>query len=118
MTSIAFAALLLAAFVLCGAVAFSNERFRPRLKVALLASLALVWLSLGFSVAQIVARTSSTMVTPGGARQPHLMGSAAGEALTLLLSLGGPALLATVLAALALKISRRKHAPAPPDRTP
>ena len=118
MTAIAFAALLLLAFVLCGAVAFSNQRVRPRLKWLLLASLLLAWMSLGFSIAQIIARTSSTMVTPGGARQPHLVDPAAGEALTLLLSLGGPVLLATVLAALALNISRRKVPRAPADRTP
>ncbi len=118
MTAIAFAALLLFAYVLCGAVAFSNQRFRPRLKWLLLASILLVWLSLGFSIAQIIARTSSTVVTPGGARQPHLMDSAAGEALTLLASLGGPAVLATILAVLALKISRRKQPSVPPDRTP
>lgn len=118
MTAIALAALLLLAFVLCGAVAFSNQRLRPRLKWLLLFSLLLLWLSLGFSIAQIVARTSSTVVTPGGARQPQLVDSAAGEALTLLAALGGPALLATVLAALALKISRRKPPAAPADRTP
>ena len=118
MTAIVFAALLLVAFVLCGAVAFANDRLRPRLKWLLLASILLVWLSLGFSIRQIIARTSSTVVTPGGARQPHLMDSATGEALTLLASLGGPALLATILAALALKISRRKRTAAPPDRTP
>ncbi len=118
MTAIVFAALLLVALVLCGAVAFSNQRFRPRLKWLLLSSLLLVWLSLGFSIAQIVARTSSTMVTPGGARQPHLLDSAAGEALTLLASLGGPAMLATILGVLALKISRRKPPAAPANRTP
>ncbi len=118
MTAIAFASLLLVALVLCGAVAFSNQRLRPRLKWLLLGSLLLVWLSLGFAIAQIVARTSSTMVTPGGARQPHLMESAAGEGLTLLASLGGPAVLATILAALALKISRRRPPGASSDRTP
>jgi hypothetical protein len=49
-------------------------------------------------------------VTPGGARQPHLIEQAGREGLTLLLSLGGPALFATLVGWLALRASRRKEA--------
>lgn len=113
-----FATCLLLAFVLAAAVAFSSEKLRPRLKAGLYAAVVLCWAFLALSILQIVARTGHTLVTPGGARQPHLIGSAAVEGLTLLASLGTPALLATILALLALKATRRPRDPPPSERTP
>jgi hypothetical protein len=110
----AFASFLLLSLVLAGAVAFASERMRPRLKWLLIFSLLLAWGALGMAVAQIVSRTASTLVTPGGARQPHLVEQAAREGLMLLASLGGPALVATALGWLALKASRPGRRQAPP----
>jgi amino acid transporter len=112
-----FATCLFLSFALGGAVAFASDRLRPRLKALLAVLLLLVWISLGMSIAQIVARTASTLVTPGGARMPKLIESAGREALTLLASMGGPALLATLLGLLALK-SRAPRKDAAADRTP
>jgi len=61
------------------------------LPLYIMLALLLVWSSLAVAIAQIVARTSSTLVTPGGARQPHLFELAGREGLTLPASLGGPA---------------------------
>jgi len=91
------------------AVAFSSPRSRPALKWLLLLALLVSWGALGMSVARIVSRTASTLVTPGGARQPHLIDQATREGLTLLLSLGGPALLATLLGLMALKATRPQN---------
>jgi hypothetical protein len=104
-----FATFLLLSLAFALAVAFSSPRGRRPLKWLLLFTLLVSWGALGMAVARIVARTSSTLVTPGGARQPHLIGEAAREGLTLLLSLGGPALLATALAFLALKATRPRQ---------
>ena len=101
-----FATFLLVSLLLAGAAAFVGERSRPRLKALLMAALLLAWVTLGVALAQIAARTASTLVTPGGARQPHLIGEAGREALVLLLSLGGPAVAATGLAWLALRTTR------------
>ena len=109
-----FATFLLLALGLAGAVAFSSERTRRPLKWLLVFALLLAWISLGMALFHITARTGSTLVTPGGARQPHLIEQAGREALMLLLSLGAPALLATVLGWFALRATRPGHRPAPP----
>ena len=109
-----FATFLLLALCLSGAIAFSTERGRRPLKWFLLLALLLAWASLGKALFQIAARTGSTLVTPGGARQPHLIEQAVQEGLMLLLSLGGPALLATFLAWLSLKATKPGRRPAPP----
>lgn len=101
-----FATCLLLSLVFAAAVAFSSWRGRRVLKWLLALALAVAWVSLGLALAQIVARTASTLVTPGGARQPHLVAQAGHEALLLLASLGGPALLCTLLGWLALKATR------------
>jgi hypothetical protein len=108
-----FATFLLLALALAFAVAFSSERSRKPLKWLLVLALTLAWVTLGTALAEIVARTGSTLVTPGGARQPHLIEKAGHEALLLLLALGGPALLATALGWLSLKATRpgRRQAP-------
>jgi hypothetical protein len=101
-----FATFLLLSLVFAGAVAFASEKVRSRLKALLILALLFAWTALGLAVAQIVARTASTLVTPGGARQPHLIEQAAREGLVLLAALGGPAIVATALGWLALKTSR------------
>ena len=113
-----FASCLFLSFVLAAAVAFSSEKLRPRLKAGLFAAIVLCWAFLTLSIVQIVARTGHTLVTPGGGRQPHRIGSAAREGLTLLASLGTPALLATLLAVLAVKATRRPRKSPPSPRTP
>ncbi len=105
MTAI-FATFLLVALVCAGAIPFASERMRRRFKAALIVALLFAWAALGKAIAQIVARTASTLVTPGGARQPHLIEEAAREGLMLLAALGGPALVATALGWLALKMTR------------
>jgi hypothetical protein len=106
-----FATFLLLALAFAAAVAFSSERSRKPLKWLLLLALLAAWVSLGAAVQQILARTGSTLVTPGGARQPHLIDQAAREGLMLFLSLGAPALFTTALGWLALKATRRRPAP-------
>jgi hypothetical protein len=103
-----FATFLLLSLALAGAIAFSSPKGRGSLKWLLLLSLLLAWVALGLAVKDILVRTSTTLVTPGGARQPHLVDQATREGVTLLLSMGGPALLATVLAWLALRATRPK----------
>ena len=110
-----FATFLLLALALAGAVAFSSERSRGPLKWLLLFALLCAWVALGTALFQITARTGSTLVTPGGARQPHLIEQAGREALMLLLSLGAPALLATFLGWLSLKATKPGRRRAPPS---
>jgi hypothetical protein len=109
-----FAAFLLLSLSLAGAIAFSSDRGRPRLKWLLIFSLLFTWAALGLSVEQIVSRTATTLVTPGGARQPHLADPATRQGLMLLAALGGPALVATALGWLALKATRPGRRQAPP----
>jgi hypothetical protein len=103
-----FATFLLLSLALAGALAFSSPRSRAWLKWVLLLALIVSWVALGFAVRELVARTSVTLVTPGGARQPHLIEQAARQGVTLFLSLGAPALLVTFLAWLAVRATRRK----------
>ncbi|MCA1829822.1 MAG: hypothetical protein LC689_23130 [Myxococcales bacterium] len=102
-----FATFLLLALALAGAIAFSSERTRKPLKWMLVVALLFAWGSLALALKQIVLRTGSTLVTPGGVQQPHLIEQAAREGWMLALSLGGPALLATALGWLSLKATRR-----------
>ena len=97
---------------------FSPERARRRLKFVLIAVLALAWVFLVAAVVQIASRTVSTLaVSPTGVRRPDLVHSVAHEALMVLGSLGGPALLATLLGILALRTSRlRKPLPGHMER--
>jgi hypothetical protein len=103
-----FASFLLISLALAGTLAFSSPRTRRWLKWILLLSLLVAWVALGFAVRDIVSRTSATLVTPGGMRQPRLIEQAAREGLTLFLSLGAPALLATALAWMSVKATRPK----------
>jgi hypothetical protein len=104
-----FATFLCLSLVCALLVALATPKQRRPFKYALLLMLLLSWVSMGLSLMNIVARTSSTLVTPGGARQPHLFGGAGREAATLLLSLGLPALIATVVGLLALNATRGKR---------
>lgn len=101
-----FATFLLLSLAFAAGVAFSSPKGRGPLKWLLTLSLLAAWVCLVFAVRDIVLRTSTTLVTPGGARQPHLIGQAAREGLMLAASLGGPALLATLLGWLALRATR------------
>ena len=103
-----FATCLLASLVLAVAVSFSSERTRPRWKALLIVAVLFAWIALGWRVAQLVTRTANTLVTPGGARQPHLIESAGREAVLLLGSHAAPALVCTALAWLALKATRSR----------
>ena len=103
-----FATFLLLSLALAGTVAFSSPRARRWLKWVLFFSLLVAWGALGFAVKDIVLRTSATLVTPRGVHQPRLVEKAAWEGLTLLVALGGPALLATALGWMAIKATRPK----------
>jgi hypothetical protein len=103
-----FATFLLLSLALAGTVAFSSPRARRWLKWVLFLSLLVAWGALGLAVKDIVLRTSATLVTPRGVHQPSLVEKAAREGLTLLVSLGGPALLATALGWMAIKATRPK----------
>jgi hypothetical protein len=115
-----FATFLLVSLALACAIAFSNEHTRRPLKWILILTLLCAWGALGLAISRIVARTGSTLVTPGGVQQPHLIEQAVREALMLVVSLGGPALLATGLGWLSLRATRRQpkdtagHEQAPP----
>jgi hypothetical protein len=103
-----FATCLLVSLALALAVAFSSPKTRRWLKWLLFVSLVVAWIALGFALRDIVLRTKATLVTPGGARRPALLQPAAAQGLTLLLSLGGPALVVTALAWLAIRATRQK----------
>ena len=103
-----FATFLLLSLALAGVVAFSSGKARGWLKWLLLLSLLVAWVALGFAVKDIILRTSATLVSPRGVRQPRLIEQAAREGVTLFLVLGGPALLATVLGWMAVKATRRR----------
>jgi len=109
-TTVLFSVCLVASLALDGAVVFSPERARRRLKFVLVTVLALAWVFLGVAMAQIVSRTVGTLaISPSGVRRPDLVHSAGHEALMVLASLGGPALLATLLGILAVRTSRRRR---------
>jgi TRAP-type C4-dicarboxylate transport system permease small subunit len=108
--TVLFSVCLVASLALDGAVVFAPERARRRLRIVLLIVLALAWIFLGAAVAQIASRTVGTLaVSPSGVRRPDLVRSAGHEARLVLASLGGPALLATLLGILALRTSRRRR---------
>ena len=106
-----FALFLFVTLGLAAAVVLSPLRIRGRLKGSLVVALLLAWLSLAMALTQIGARTASTLVTPGAARNPELVESAAHEALELLVALGSPALVATGLGLFALWVTRTGKKP-------
>lgn len=105
MTSL-FALFLLASLGLSAVVAFASAGVRGKLKALLIVAVLLAWISLAMALAQIGARTASTLVAPGNERRPQVVLNAASEAVTLLSALGGPALLVTALAWLSLRATR------------
>jgi hypothetical protein len=90
-----FAFAIFCSLALALGVAFAPPSVRQRLKWALVAMLLLAWTSLGFAVWNIAERTAPTLVTPGD--RPHIVERGKREATRLALSLGLPALVATVL---------------------
>ena len=104
--SVLFAFCLFLSLGLAAAVVLSPQRIRGRLKGLLVVALLLAWLSLAMALTQIGARTASTLVTPGAAKNPDLVESAASEALELLVALGTPALVATGIGLFALWVTR------------
>jgi hypothetical protein len=110
----AFAIFLLLSLIFSGAIAFASDRMRPRLKWLLIVSLLFTWAALGLAVEQIVSRTATTLVTPGGARQPRLADPVAREGLLLLAALGGPAAVASALGWLSLRATRPGRRRTPP----
>ena len=91
------------------AMIFSPERIRRRMAVVLVGVLLLTWVFLAVALLQIASRTESPLIPAAGVRRPDLVRSAGREVLVVLASLGGPALLATFLAGLSLRTSRRKR---------
>ena len=111
MTSL-FALFLLASLGLSAVVAFASAGVRGKLKALLIVAVLLAWISLAMALAQIGARTASTLVAPGNTRRPQVVLNAAREAVTLLSALGGPALLVTALAWLSHRATRGGDGPA------
>jgi len=117
--TVLFALCLFVTLGLSAAVVLSPKRVRGRLKGLLVVALLLAWLSLAMALTQIGARTASTLVTPGAARNPELVESAANEALELLVALGSPALVATGIGLFSLWVTRsgadkKRARPVPP----
>ena len=105
------ATVLLFSLALALLTAFAPPGKRRLCRWMLAGTLLVVWLALGAAIFQALTRTATTVVaTPGTARPPRLVEQASREGLTLLYSMGGPALIATVLGLLAIFASRRKEA--------
>jgi GNAT superfamily N-acetyltransferase len=100
-----FALLLPLTLALCAAVAFSPERLRRRLRLLLRGVLLLCFVVFAVSLWQIALRTSVALVAPGAARRPLILESALSQALTLLVSLGGPLALVSALAFWTLRVT-------------
>ena len=105
-SSALFAVLLFIALVLAAGAAFAPLAWRRRVRVGLKAALVLVWASLGVALWQIGLRTSLALAAPGSARRPQLISSALSELWSLLLSLGGPAAIVSMLGVWALRSTR------------
>lgn len=104
-----FSVCIVLSLALDAAVVFSTDRTRRRLGMVLVGVLVLTWVFLAVALLQIAWRTESPLIPAAGVRRPGLVRSAGHEALVVLASLGGPALLATVIGGLALRTSRRKR---------
>ena len=104
-----FSVFLVVSLAIDATIVFTPERLRRRAAIALGVVLALVWISFGVALVQIALRTDNPLVPAAGVRHPRLVQSAGHEALVVLASLGGPALLATFLAILAIRGSRRRR---------
>ncbi len=104
-----FSVCIVISLALDAAVVFSPERVRRKIAVALLAVLLLTWVFLGVALLQIASRTESALFPVAGIRAPDLVQSAGHEVLVVLVSLGGPALLATFIGGMALRTSRRRR---------
>lgn len=112
----ALAFFLLVSLALAGALPLSHAPARGKVKGALLLCLALAWIALGISLAQIAARTASTLAAPPSAHRSRLIEGAEHEALTLLFALGGPLLLVSALGWFAHRATRAPPEARPPRR--
>lgn len=113
----ALAFFLLVSLALAGALPISHAPARGKVKRALVFCLALAWIALAVALAQIGARTASTLAAPPSARRSHLIEGAEHEALTLLLALGGPLVLVSALGWFAHRATRSPATPRPPRRS-
>jgi hypothetical protein len=109
-----FASCLALSLVLDAFAIFSPERTRGRSRMLLVVVLVLVWVLLGLLLAAIVGR-ASTVVSSARIWAPERLPATGRDAAVTLASLGGPALLATILGVWALRASRRKR-PSRPGR--
>jgi hypothetical protein len=103
-----FSVCIVLSLALDAAVLFTAGRWRQRIAVALVSVLALVWIFLGVALVQIALRLESPIIPAAGVQRPTIA-QAGREALVVLASLGGPALLATFLGTLAIRGSRRRR---------
>jgi hypothetical protein len=104
-----FSVCIVISLALDAAVLFAAERWRRRIAIGLTGVLVLVWIFLAVALVQIAMRTESPLIPAAGVQRPGLVKSAGREALVVLASLGGPAVLATFLGALAIRGSRRRR---------
>jgi uncharacterized membrane protein len=104
-----FSVFLVVSLAIDAAIFFTPERLRQKAAIALGAVLALVWIFFAVALVQIALRIENPLVPAAGVRRPGLVQSAGHEALIVLASLGGPALLATFLGVLAIRGSRRRR---------
>ena len=104
-----FSVCIVVSLALDAAVLFASDRWRRRIAVALTSVLVLVWIFFAVALAQIALRVESPLIPAAGVRRPGIVQSAGREALVVLASLGGPALLATFLGTLAIRGSRRRR---------
>jgi hypothetical protein len=109
----AFFALCLALSLgLDAAAIFSPERSRPKVRILLVGVIVLCWIALAFALLSIAGRTAS-VVGQQRAWGPERVHSAGREAAVLFASLGGPAILATLLGIWALRASKKRPKPKP-----
>jgi hypothetical protein len=104
-----FSVFLVVSLAIDAALVFVPERLRRRAAKALVAVLALVWISFAVALVQIAMRTETPVVPAAGVRRPGLVESAGHEVVVVLVSLGGPALIATFLGVLAIRGSKRRR---------
>jgi hypothetical protein len=103
-----FASCLALSLALDALAIFSPERTRGRYRALLVAVLVLVWVALALVLAGIVGRASG-VVAPGKVWAPERLPATGRDAVVLVVSHGGPAMLATVLGIWALRASRRRR---------
>ena len=104
-----FSVLLVVSLAIDATIVFTPERLRRRAAIALGVVLGLVWIFFVVALVQIALRSENPLVPAAGVRRPGLVQSAGREVGVVLVSLGGPALIATFLGILAIRGSRRRR---------